>query len=230
MKKIIYLVSFLILCLSVSACGSKFSAEKAALVGSKWFSGEETYNSIVVWNFYDESVEQAKYFVDGNGIHDSEKKVAEYTMQKDAIKIVFDNEELLIPYTFENDKIILKKGEFFTPEDIEREIQGFWTLHKKDYIAAVSMSTENEYNIQFDNGIMRNESAAKAYRGAPGEYYYYGPDEGEYTIGDGKFETETKHGNEYFFNVYGGKVNILHYGDEMKRAERLPGQDGYKFN
>ena len=77
---------------------------------------------------------------------------------------------------------------------------------------------------------MINESASKAYNGAPGEYYYYGPNEGEYMIGDGKFETDTPHGNEYFFNVYDGKVNVFHYGNEMKRGEGLPGQDGYKFN
>ena len=230
MKKVICLILCLIICVSMSACGGNLDAKKETLVGTKWFSSAETSNTIVVWNFYEESVEKIEYFFDGNGIHNSEKKVASYTMQKDVIKVSFDDEEMIIPYTFKNDKVALKQGDFFSPDDIEKEIQGFWTLHKKDYIAAVGVSTESENNIQFDNGIMRNENASKAYNGAPGEYYYYGPNEGEYAIGDGKFETEVKHGGEYFFNVFGGKVNVFHYGNKMERGEGLPGQNGYKFD
>ena len=228
MKKIISLILCLMLCLSISACGNKFAAEKEALVGSKWYSGAETSNTIVVWNFYDESVEKAAYFVDGNGMHDSEKKVAEYTIQKDAIKVVFDDEEMLIPYVFENDKITLKEGEYFSPQDVDEAIQGFWTLRdSSNFFGRVSY---NEYNIQFENGTMRIEEAAEAMNGAPGEYYYYGPYEGTYTIGDGTFVTDADHGDRYFFNVYEGEVNVFHYGNEMKRGEGFPGQDGYKFN
>ena len=77
---------------------------------------------------------------------------------------------------------------------------------------------------------MRIEEAAEAMNGAPGEYYYYGPYEGTYTIGDGTFVTDADHGDRYFFNVYEGEVNVFHYGSEMKRGEGLPGQDGYVFN
>ena len=228
MKKIISLILCLILCLSISACGNKFAAEKEALVGSKWYSGAETSNTFVVWNFYDESVEKAAYFVDGNGMHDSEKKVAEYTIQKDAIKVLFDDEEMLIPYVFEDNKIILKEGEYFSPQDVDEAIQGFWTLRNGNNFFGTYSS--NEYNIQFENGVMRIEEAAEAMNGAPGEYYYYGPYEGSYTIGDGIFVTDADHGDRYFFNVYEGEVNVFHYGNEMRRGEGLPGQDGYKFN
>lgn len=228
MRKVISLIFGLILCLSLSACGDKFVAEKDALVGSKWFSGAETSNTIVIWKFYDESVEKSEYFVDGNGMHDSDKKVASYTIQKDAIKVVFDDEEMIIPYSFEESEITLEKGKYFSPQDVDQAIQGFWTL--RDSLTAFGTTASHEYNVQFENGIMRYEHASEARFGAPGEYYYFGPYEGKYTIGDGKFETDVFNGNEFFFNVYNGKVNLFHYDKKMNRGEKLPGQDGYEFN
>ena len=71
----------------------------------------------------------------------------------------------------------------------------------------------------FDNGITHFDLANN-----------YGPYEGTYTIGDGTFVTDADHGDRYFFNVYEGEVNVFHYGNEMKRGEGFPGQDGYKFN
>lgn len=227
MKKLLSLVLCLVLCLSLVSCGG-FTEEKNALVGSKWFSGKDTSNSIVVWNFYDESVERAEYFFDGNGMHDSTKSVGEYKVQKDAIKVSFDSEDVMIPYVFENGKITLEAGKFFSPEDVEKELQGFWTLRVTDFI--LGSVTSNEYNVQIDNGTIRIEEAADALYGAPGEYYYYGPYEGTYTIGDGKFESDADHTDRYFFNVYKGQVRLFHYGKEMKRGDGFPGPDGYVFN
>lgn len=219
MKKI-YLSFILgvIICLSFTGCANTFEKEKAALNDTKWFSAVETSNSVVVWDFYEESLQRSKYFFDGNGIHDSDKDTAEYELEKDIIKVKFEDEELLIPYTFENDEIRLEQGKYFSVQDIEDGIQGCWTLHKKS----------NEYNVQFNAGTMINESAARAYTGDG--YYYYGPNEGAYTVGNGKFETEAKHGGEYFFNVYDGKVNLYHYGEQMTSSNGLPGEDGYVFD
>lgn len=98
----------------------------------------------------------------------------------------------------------------------------------KNYISAIKTSTETEHNIQFNAGTMINESAARAYTGE--DYFYYGPEESPYTIGNGKFETKAKHGGEYFFNVYDGKVNLYHYGEQMTQSDGLPGEDGYAFD
>ena len=199
MKKTISIILCLAMCVLFVSCGNNFEEEKAALVGTKWFSAENTSNSIVVWNFYEESVERAGYFVDGNGMHDSDKEVAEYEIQKDVIKVSFEDEEILIPYTFANGKINLKAGEYFSPEDVDKAIQGCWNLRQSSTFLGITSS--NEYNIQFDNGTMIIEEAAEAINGGPGEYYYYGPYEGTYTIGDGTFETDAKMGDRYFFNV-----------------------------
>lgn len=228
MKKCLSFILGVIICLSFSGCANTFEKEKAALNGTKWFSAVETSNSVVVWDFFEESLQCSKYFFDGNGIHESDKNVAEYELEKDVIKAKFEDNEILIPYTFENDEIHLEKGKYFSVQDIEDGIQGCWTFHKKDYISSIRMSTENEYNIQFNAGTMINESAGRAYTGEG--YYYYGPNEGTYTIGNGKFETEAKHGGEFFFNVYEGKVNLYHYGDRMTPSDGLPGEDGYVFD
>lgn len=221
-----------VLCVALSfmlaSCGKSFKAEKEALVGTKWFSAKDTSNSIVVWNFNEDSVEKASYYIDDNGIHNSGKEAAEYKIQKDAIEVDLDTEKVLIPYSFENGKIMLKKGEYFSPDDIKAELQGFWHLRKSSVLFG-EVST-HEYNVQFENDTMRIENAADARGGAPGEYYYYGPYESTYTIGDGIFETEIDEAAQYFFNVYEGKVNLFHYGSQMSEGTGFPGENGYIFD
>lgn len=43
-------------------------------------------------------------------------------------------------------------------------------------------------------------------------------------------KTEARHADDYFFSVYGGKVNIYHYEDQMTPSDGLPGEDGYVFD
>lgn len=230
----------LILCLSMffslASCKKNtevvvdYSAQKQAISGTKWYSAMDIPNGIVIWNFFEDSVEKTDYSFDGNWMHKLTTTVADITFQKDVIKVEFEDTTQLIPYMFKNNEILLKEGEFFTPKDIELGIQGCWTVRTSKYDEIFDVNTENEYNIQFDNGIMRNENAAKAILGEPGEYYYYGPNEGKYTIGDGSFETDCKDGDEYFFSVYQGIVRIFHAGNEMKHIEQLPGEMGYVFS
>lgn len=228
MKKILPVIVSIALCVPFTGCANRFENQKEVLVGTKWFSAAETSNSVVVWDFYEDSLQCSQYFFDGNGIHDSDKDTAEYEFQKDVIKVTFADDEILIPYTFENNELHLEQGKYFSVQDIEDGIQGCWTSHKKDYI--LGMSTEDEYNIQFDAGTMIHESAGKGIGQLAGSIVYAGPYEGTYTIGDGKFETEVMHGGSFFFNVYDGKVNVFHYGDKMTPSDGLPGKDGYVFD
>lgn len=229
MRKLISFILCVVMCLSLSACG--FSAEKAAIVGTKWYCEADTSNSIVVWEFFEETVSRNRYFIDGNGMHESTKESGTYKFSSDVLTVSFDSTDETIPYTFADGQFVLDGGKFFSPQMVEEGLQGHWMLRDVSYIPIVGTST-NEYHIEFTNGAFTEEHAADAYNGAPGEYYYYGPKEGTYTLGEGcSFDTDTDElETNYFFLITDGKVTVHHYQKTMKHEGEFPGQNGYIFN
>ena len=93
----------------------------------------------------------------------------------------------------------------------------------------LGMKTVTDKSIYFNNGKVVSENAALAYGSTSGEYYYYGPYEGSYTLNFGGLDTDMSHGSEWFFNIVDGKVVVINYDHVCKPADKLPGEKGYKF-
>lgn len=65
----------------------------------------------------------------------------------------------------------------------------------------MGISSENEYIFCFDAGKVIYESAAKAFGYSNGEYYYYGPYEGTYTIDETGLHAEVRNNWQFAFNI-----------------------------
>ena len=228
MKKLLSVLLIVVLCMSLAACG--YAEEKEAITGTKWYSEADASNAMLIWEFSEETVTQTEMYLDGNGRHESEKRTASYTFEKDVIKVAFEDGECVIPYNFFDGKLILDDGNYLTVEDVEEQLQGHWQLRESSYNPITGFS-EHEYHIEFNNGRAIYENAADAYGGAPGEYYYYGPYEGTYEIADGAFlSDESKIQSNIYFVVEDGKVCVCKYDDKLEKGGEFPGEDNYIFN
>jgi hypothetical protein len=106
---------------------------------------------------------------------------------------------------------------------VDAGLQGYWEVRTS------SSFGENEYHIYFDNGSVQSESAAESLFGSNGEYFYYGPYTGTYTLNFGGLDTEMDHGDNWFFNIIDGTVTLLHYATVCSPSYGFPGQYGYSF-
>ncbi len=206
----------------------KYGPVLQALNGKTWLfnGGSDTILNKI--SFTDTEAEIAQVYYDGNGKHDNGSNTCPFAIDDKNILITMtDGTEMEIPYTLDGDKISLEEGKYFTMEEIEAGIQGYWNLRKTQNL--LGKNAANEYNIYFNEGKVMSESAAKAFDGAPGEYYYFGPDEGKYTLNFGGFDTEMRHGNNWFYNIIDGKVTILHYDSVCTPYDHFPGENGYEF-
>lgn len=229
MKKVLSIAVAVLMVLALCSCGNSYSEEKAAIVGAKWYGEAETSNSIIVWEFFEESVCRSQYFIDGNGQHESTKNTGSYKFKSDVIEIKFEDTDYVLPYTFSNGEFVLDGGKLLSAEDVKEQIQGHWNSRESSYNPLTGFSSA-EHHVEFTGNQFEIENASEAYRGAPGEYYYYGPYTGTYEIGDGCFICDDYHlASSYFFLVKDGQAVIYRYNHEYKRGGEFPRQNGYEF-
>lgn len=198
-----------------------------ALDGNTWYfnGGSDTIlNSI---SFADGGATIAQVSFDGNGSHDNGSNTYSYTLDDANITVTLnDGSNLTIAYTISDGAITLGENEYFSPEEVDAGLQGFWTESGSSVLGG-----SNEYNIQIDNGNISSESASEAIGYGNGAYYYYGPYTGTYTLNFGGFDTDMYHGKDYFFNIIDGEVKLLHFDTVCSRSDitQFPGEDGYSF-
>lgn len=216
------------------SAAKKAEAEKIldiikALESGVWYFEAETKNSVNRLLFADGTAAVSLAYMDGNGRHES-SDVTNYTYKITDAEIILikdDLSETAISYTFKNDTLTLDKSKYFTPEMVDEGVQGYWTSKSSQSVLGEWLTSE--HNIYFNEGKVVSESATEAYGYNDGTYYYYGPYEGTYEIGFGNFETEIRHGDDWFFRIEDGKVQILHYDNLCSESDGLPGEDGYEL-
>jgi hypothetical protein len=199
-----------------------------ALNEGVWYFEADSVNAVNRLLFSDGKATITQAFFDGNGYHES-STVTNLTYKITDAEIVLvkeDLSEIKVAYTVDDNGVKLDDA-YFTPEMIEDGIQGYWKLRKSSFLLGRLLT--NEYNIYFNKGNVESESAAEARGYDDGSYYYYGPYEGTYTIDFGKFETNMDHGDQWFFRIDEGEVQVMHYGDACTKSDKLPGEDGYSF-
>ena len=198
-----------------------------ALDGGVWYFNGGADNIIDRITFSGTEAEIAQMYVDGNRGHDNGSNTCTCVVDGENITVTSpEGGEMVIPYRLEGEKLVLDSG-YRTAEQIDADIQGFWRLHRSENL--LGRYSESEYNIQFDHGTVRSERAVLAWGYTNGEYYYYGPYQGSYTVGFGTFETEMDHGEDWFFNIIDGKAVILYFDGICQPADGLPGENGYSF-
>ena len=198
----------------------------AALSNTTWMfngGGDTILNYIT---FDENKATLGQIYFDGNREHDNGKNDCNYLINDSSIAVTLaDGGELTIPYTMEGEKILLGAGEYFSLEQIEEGLQGYWVCNSYSEFT----QCKTVYYLQVDHGTLRSESAAEAFQGQQGDYYYYGPYEDSYTLGIGTFSTNMMHGIDWFYNIIDGKPVILHFDTVCSQADGFPGENGYSF-
>lgn len=206
----------------------KYGEVVGSLAQNVWYfngGGDTVLNSIA---FSDSAATISQVSFDGNGRHEGAVNHFAYTLDDTAITVTLaDGSPLVIPYTYADGTAALEHGTYFTPEEIAEGLQGFWTLDSNTKFG------HNIFYAHINGNTITSESAAAALNGAPGDYYWYGGSgySASYQLNFGGFDTEMRHGSNWFFNVIDGKPMLLHYGDVCTPANitKLPGENGYSF-
>lgn len=215
----------------ISAEEEPTNEEAIDLLNGKVFylnGGDDTTLKQIQFN--DKQAVISKVTFDGNGRHDSSDENVSCTANDDNIIVKYKNgSEETIPYAIERDNIVLGEGEVKSIEEVKEGIKGHWVLHRKDEI--LGQATGEEKHIIISDNRLDSESASLAMGGAQGEYYYYGPYSGSYSLTFGGFETDMMHGGDWFWNIIDGKPVILSYDSLCKKEDgELPGKNGYNFD
>lgn len=200
-------------------------ADVIKLLSSKpWYynGGSDTLLNRIVFSRKEVTLEQVEF--DGNGKHTNGSEKRSFDIDEEKITVALkDGTELSIPYKVDEANITLGNGEYFTIEEIDAMLQGYWKYRGS------SPFGDSEYNIFVNNGTLKTEHAAEAYGYSNGVYYYYGPHTGTYTLNFGGFDTNMQNGFFWGFNIINGKPTMLYLGHVLSPSSGLPGEDGYSF-
>ena len=206
----------------------KYADVFAALDGKTWYFNGGADNILNSITFSGESTTISQVYFDGNYKHENGSNEHQFIVDDQNLIITMeDGSELKIAYDFSNQTINLNKNEYATIEEIEEGIQGYWKDQNDETI--IGIRTVTEKNIYINHGKIISEKAALANGSTSGEYYYYGPYEGTYTLNFGGFDTDMMHGGEWFFNIVDGEIVLLNCDRVCTKTDKLPGQNGYKF-
>ncbi|MBP3413595.1 MAG: zinc ribbon domain-containing protein [Clostridia bacterium] len=211
----------------------KYPEVFALILDKEWYfsysdDSELTVRSII---FKKEFAIMQEAEIDGNGRHREQETENRFNIDEDSINVKVNNDSVYrIPYVINDGKIILADGKFYTPEQVDAAIQGYWKANI-DPNSIWGKSLGSAYCVHFNKGSYTMEHASEGVNLEKGYYYYYGPDSGKYKITLGCIEMTNKPTgvNEWFFTIVDGKVALYHYTDRAFKTSRLPGRDGYDF-
>lgn len=196
----------------------------SALDGNMWYfnGGSDTILNRISFASDNAKIEQV-YF-DGNGKHDNGYNTFSFRVDDKSIIVTMKGgSELKISYKLLGSKIKLDNEKYFTIEEIDDGLQGYW------HCSSSLLGLKDENYIYINNGKLTSESACEGYNLKKGQYYYYGPYLGNYTLNFGGFDSDIWDANRWFFNIINGKATLLHYDNVCSPATKLPGKNGYKF-
>ena len=194
----------------------------AAISANTWLfngGGDAILNYI---DFKEDKASIGQVYFDGNGLHDNGVNEYGYTITDSEIIVTTDGGELDIPYTITESETTLGTGEYFSLAQIEEGLQGYWKYSYDSF-------GKKEGYLLVDHGTLKSESASTASGGASGDYYYYGPYEGSYTLGIGCFETDLFKGSNWYYNIINGVPTVLYYEHICVPADGFAGENGYSF-
>ena len=166
---------------------------------------------------------------DGNGVHVGATNDYPYTVSDTFIEVEKSGGSTMrIPYVLSGNTLTLGNGDYYSLEEIDDALQGYWKLRESGNDSFMGCAAE--LNVYINNGSWTYEHASEAYGSSYGEYYYYGPYSGNYSLNSsGGFSGSMEYRYEFSFNIIDGTVKLLHFGHVCTRTTGLPGQYGYSF-
>lgn len=198
------------------------------MVNDFWFFNGGSDAAVNMLEFTEDSAVITQIVYDGNGPHVGSVSNFTYLMSDTDITLTLaDGSELAIAYSV-NDGMFTLEGEgYLTPAEVDADLQGYWGLRESSNVMGVN--TEGEYIYYYENGIVTYEKASKALDGGLGEYYYFGPYEGVYTIDRNGLSTTAKNNWQFGFNIIDGKAVMVRCGAVCYPESGFKGEYGYSF-
>lgn len=164
---------------------------------------------------------------DGNGKNDGTNQLYTYTLDDKEITLMKESAKYrTIPYIVKNGKIELGKGDYFTPEEIDTSLQGYWSCKGKSLL-----NKSHEYIFYFNNGKLIYENANESARNDD-EYFYYGPFTGNYKVDSQGLTTYLENGANFLcgFNIVNNQIVMTDGGTPCKPCSGFKGEYGNWFN
>ena len=201
----------------------------ANLEEGTWFFESESANAVNMLYFTDGKAYIGGYYYDGNGKQES--AVAEYEYEVDAEKITLslaNGRKMEIKYKIDNNTLTLGNGEYFTPQQVDDGLQGYWGQVDVSYVSFVG-SSASEHIYYYNKGTVKFESATKAANRNDGSYYYTPIKEGSYTIDRDGLNVEASNEWQFGFVISDGKVTACRCGDLLSEYTGFKGENGFSF-
>lgn len=201
----------------------------AALNGGVWFYESTSTNAVNVITFTQESANIKQIYYDGNGTHVTSPNPCAYVVNDSKISVTLaDMSKLEIPYSLNGSTVKLGSGEYFTAEQVDASLQGYWGLKTTDYNAFTGFSS-SEYIYYYNNGALKYESATTAYGYNDGTYYYYGPYTGTYQVNENGLVADARNNWQFGFLIVDGQVVMCRCGKICSPYTGFKGQYGFSF-
>lgn len=161
---------------------------------------------------------------DGNGAHHQSTETCPIEIDDSQITVFLENGfTLTIPYTTNGGILRLGDGEYFTFQDVDNGLQGYWSVRETS-----ALGLKSEYNVQIQNGKITMEHANEGFNLAKGRYYF-DSDTGTYQLSFGGIKASTNSIWAWYFNIIDGKPVLMHFATVLSSADGLPGKSGYSF-
>lgn len=199
------------------------------LEGNTWYFNGGSDTVLKCLTFEDGVAKITEVTFDGNGRHEAKANELDYTIDDSQISLILkDGSEMAIPYTVKKSSITLGDGEYFSAEQIDEGLQGYWKLTAEENPLG-SKVVKYEYNWHIADGKMTYQYANEGLNLAPGEYYYLDPATAPYKLTLGGFDSNLGHSREFGFNIIDGKVALLRYDHVASPADGMPDVNSYQF-
>lgn len=196
-----------------------------------WFFEAASESEVNVLTFSNDMAVIKPIYYNGNGKQLMPENLYNYKVNSEQISVTLaDGSKMDIPYFVNEGALILGNGEYFTPQQVDDGLQGYWGIKKGTYIQILDHTSYSENIYYFDNGTVKSEGATKAdYYGNSNEYYYSGPTSGTYTIDENGLNVKAGNYPEYGFVISNGKVVMNSFGDILSVYDGFKGINGYSF-
>lgn len=202
---------------------------RAALMAEPWFANGGSDTTLNALTFGEDEVTITQLVFDGNGRHVNAENAMPYTLDESGLTItLLDGSVMELTCAASGNRLVLGDGEYLSATQVDEGLQGYWVYYDRES-TPLFPNHAADFHVHFEDGMMAYEHAnisAIDYN----EYFYYGPYEGEYTLGLGAFETDIKNGDVFSFNIIDGSPVLLRYSDVFTPTdEGFPGRYGYRF-
>lgn len=205
-----------------------YAAVIPMMTGNVWFFNGGSDAALNKLEFTEDAAVITQIVYDGNGAHNNGSSSLPYLMSgTDVTLTLADGTALPIPYSIDSGSFTLEDSSYRTPAEVDADLQGYWGLRESDNSMGLNM--ENEYIYFYNNGKVTYEKASKALDGADGDYYYYGPYDGTYTIDSNGLTSTAKNSWQFGFNIIDGKAVMVRCGSVCSPVSGFKGQNGYSF-